>query len=351
MRTLCILVMSALLLAPSDGLGLTVTVGPDSLCLYWYGSADTIRMLPGTYVVDEASGYWPLRLDSGSPALVGVGGPEGVVLLGSGVERAFYLPQFTHDAHIHFEQLTFSGLAEIITRADPVSGDGGGLHFTDNIVEDCGIGPLYPPLNATACGGIIARNTFRNNSGPAIVIYHTSAAIEDNDIYGNGDGIKDWCCTSPAIRGNHIHDNLRSGIDTGYFEGGPIEYNLIEHNGWGLVVGSDFTVEHNIIRENDHGVWSGAFPGTHAEIHHNDIYDNAEYNLAVGGDYEQTYDCTMNWWGSVDPLAIAEGIHDCYDDPEVPICVVFDPFCTSPGCEPSPVEPRSWGSIKALFRR
>jgi len=350
MRALCLLFASMILLVPSAGLAVTVTVGPDSMFLYWYGSADTIRMLPGTYVVDDASMWWPLRLDSGSPALVGVGGPEGVTILGSGDERAFYLPEFTNDANIHFEQITFRGLAEIILRASPL-GDGGMLHFTDNIVEECGLGPVYPPLNAGSCAGVIARNTFCNNSGPAIATYHSSTVIEDNEIYENGDGIKDWCCTSPPIRGNHIHDNLRTGIDTGYFEGGPIEYNLIEHNGWGLVVGSSFTVEHNIVRENEHGVWSGAMPGTHADIHHNDIHDNGEYNLGVGGDYEQMYDCTMNWWGSVDPLVIAEGIHDCHDDPEVPICVVFEPFCTSPGCQPSPVEPSSWGGIKALYRR
>jgi hypothetical protein len=353
MKTLCILVMSALLLAPSSGLGGTVTVGPaDTLAFYWYGSADTIRMSPGTYAVDETSGYWPLRLDNGSPALIGIGGPEAVVVLGSGVERAFYLPESTYDAHIQFEQLTFRGLAQIILHADPIAGDGGEIHFTDNIVEDCGVGPLYPPLQATSCSGLIARNTFRNNRGPAIVIEHTSAAIEDNEIYGNGDGIVDWCCTSPPMRRNHIHDNLRSGIATGYGEGGVIEDNVIERNGGtGLAVGCIFTVQRNVIRGNARGVSSTSWVGSCAAIHYNDIYDNTECNLRVSYELDRTLDCTMNWWGSVDPMVIAEGIQDCYDDPELHVCVVFEPFCMVQGCEAVPVEPSTWGSIKALFRR
>jgi hypothetical protein len=343
------LIVAVVVAAPSAGLATSVTVGPDSLCFYWHGSADTLRLLPGTYTVGVPSAWWPLALDSGSPSLIGIGGPEGVTLLGTGVERAFSLGEFMYDAHMHFEQITFSGLAEIIGRQQMLSGRGE-LCFTDNIVEDCGLGPVYPPLNATSCWGIIARNIFRNNAGPAIGFEHAATVIEDNHIYGNGDGIVDWCCTSPPIRGNHIHDNLRTGIRTGYFEGGSIEYNLLEHNTTGLSVGDHFTVQHNIIRDNEYGVWSGDMPGTNAAIHNNDIYNNTECNLGVWRENQQTYDCTMNWWGSVDSLVIAEGIYDCNDDPEVGICVIFQPFCTSPGCQPSSIEPSSWGSIKALYR-
>jgi hypothetical protein len=141
MRALCVLTACLALVLPSSGVAETYTVDPsdpDLLVNLWYscGPMDTIRMLPGTYVVDEPSGRWPLHLSSDSPALVGVGGPEGVTLLGTGEERAFFLDEFVWDAHIHFERLTFSGLAEIIARVS--LGDCGALHFTDNIVEDCG---------------------------------------------------------------------------------------------------------------------------------------------------------------------------------------------------------------------
>ena len=356
MKKLCMLSVCLALSLPLSGLAATYTVGPgspDSLAILWYscGPTDTIRMLPGTYAVGEPAGWWPLLLRSYSPSLVGAGGPEGVILLGTGVEQAFFLEEYTVDARIHFERITFRGLAEIIGRDSPISGAHGELRFSDNIVEDCGAGPSCPTLRTTACWGIVAGNVFRNNHGPAITNYHTSAAIEDNEIYGNPDGIRDQCCTSPPMRGNHVHDNSGIGIDTGYYEGGVIEYNVIEHNGGtGLMVGSHFTVQHNVIRENVRGVSSGGISGSNASIHGNDIYDNTEFNLGVGSNYTQTQDCTMNWWGSVDSLVIAEGILDCYDDPER-TCVVFEPFCMSPGCEPTPVEPSSWGSIKALYRR
>ncbi len=355
MRTLCILVVSIVLLAPSAGMGVTVTVGPgdpDSLFFLWYGNADTIRMLPGTYVVDEPSGRWPLVLGSGSPALVGVGGPEGVILLGTGVERAFFLGEFVWDAHIHFERLTFSELGEVIARVSPISGAGGELHFTDNIVEDCGTGPAWPGLRTTGCWGIIARNVFRNNHGCGIETYHTSAAIEDNEIYGNRGGIWDQCCQSPPTRRNHIHDNSGTAIRTGYWIGGILEHNVIERNGGtGISMGHTGTVQYNVIRENAIGVAGSSWCGAAAALHYNDIYDNAEANLKVTTDTPQTWDCTLNWWGSTDPAVISQGIWDCYDDPEVVTCVVFEPFCMSPGCEPVPVEPSSWGSIKALYRR
>lgn len=354
MRALCILAVSLALLFPSSGGATTITIDPSVLASVWhFGSGvDTIRLLPGTCMVDAVSGWWPLPFGSDSPSLVGVGGPEAVILLGTGMEQAFFLSEDAYLAHIHFERITFRGLAEIIGRETPLSGPGVSLHFTDNIVEYCGTGSSYPPLRTTECYGIVARNIFRNNNGPAIVNYHTSAAIEDNDIYGNDDGIRDVCCTSPPMRGNHVHDNLGIGIQTGYYEGGAIEYNVIERNGGtGLVVGSHFTVQHNVIRENARGVSSGGIAGSRSEIHENDIYDNTEFNLGAFGEYELNQDCTMNWWGSVDPLVIAAGIYDCSDNPASNVCVVFEPFCTSLGCEPTPVESRSWGSIKALYRR
>ncbi len=350
MRTRFALTACVILLACSTATAWTITVGPgDPMELvtasHAAGRTDTVFILPGTYVVGG-----PIYLTNDSPSYVGVGGPEGVILLGTGVEQAFFLDEFTWDAHIHLERITFRGLAEIIGRVSPISGAGGEIHFTDNIIEECGSGALYPALKATGCWGIIARNEFRNNLGYGIGTYHTSAAIEDNEIYGSLGGVHDQCCTSPPIRGNHVHDNSGTGIDTGYWEGGAIEYNVIERNGGtGLSVGSSFTVQHNVIRENVRGVASGGISGSWAAIHGNDIYANTEFNLRVESNWAQTLDSTMNWWGSVDPLVIAEGILDCYDDPER-ACVVFEPFCMSPGCEPTPAEVSSWGSIKALFR-
>lgn len=353
MTRLLLTVVSALLIAhaPASGHTYTITTNDPPYYLaqlwWWTGPQDTLLLMPGTYVVDTV--WWPLPLTNTSPRLTGHGGPDEVVLLGTGQEKPFSLGEFVYDARIHLDHLTFSGLAEVISRVDFGSGYGE-LRFTDNIVENCGTGSNSPGFTTTGCWGLIARNVFRNNQGCAIHTYHTSAAIEDNEIYGNGGGIWDACCTSPPTRRNHIHDNSGAAIRTGYGQGGPIEYNIIERNGTGLSVGSSFAVQHNIIRENTRGVYCGGIAMGNAAVHYNDICGNVEYNLQSVSESPITHDCTMNWWGSTDPVVIAAGIRDCNDDPALNATVVFEPFCLSPGCGPVAVEPLSWGAIKALYR-
>ena len=353
MKTLCALAVCLALLLPSVASATTYTVDPSTLAGAWYscGASDTLRMLPGTYVVGEPGGWWPLQLSSNSPCLVGAGGPEGVVLLGSGDDQAFFLDEYDY-AHIHFEHITFRGIGEILGRESSISSGGGALHFTDNIVEYCGTGQQVAGLRVTECSGLIARNVFRNNYSYAITTYHTTAAIEDNEMYENLGGIWDMCCEGPPIRRNHIHDNQNHAIRAAYWESGPCEYNVIERNGGtGIVTSYLGTVEHNVIRENAVGVAGSSWCGSAAELHYNDICDNDEYNLWVTTSHPLTWDCTHNWWGSIDPEVISQTIWDCNDDPEAETCVVFEPFCTAAGCEPVPVESMSWGGIKALYRR
>jgi len=352
MRAFCASTACLILLMCSSAVAINVTVDPsDSIQLitasHTAGRTDTVFILPGTHIVS-----WPIHLTPNSPSYVGVGGPEGVILLGTGVEQAFFLDEGMWGAHIHLERITFRGLHEIIGRVSPIDDAGGEIRFTDNIVEECGDGASYPALRATACSGIIARNEFRNNLGYCIGTYHTTASVEDNEMYGSLGGIHDQCCESPAIRRNHVHDNSGVGIDTGYSEGGPIEYNIIERNGGtGLSLGSYYAVEYNIIRENTRGVACGGMLMGNSAVHYNDIYDNTEYNLMCVSEGPLNHDCTMNWWGSTDPLVIAEGIWDCNDDPELNATVVFEPFCMAPGCGSTPVEARTWGAIKALYRQ
>lgn len=355
MTRLLLMVACALLIAqnPASAHTYTITPGdpPYTIALTWFSAwpEDTLLIMPGTY----ENGLWPLPLTNMSPAMVGRGGPEDVVLLGTGQQKAFSWAHDDRNPHTDLRRLTFSGFAEFLGAGDSgVLGCGAVVHFTDNIVENCGTGPCVPVLPVLECSGIIARNVFRNNSGYAIGTLHTSATIEDNEIYGNCGGIWDGCCTSWTIRRNHIHDNTGTAISTGYSEGGTLEYNVIERNGGaGVSIGRHGIVQHNVIRENAIGVLSSSWTGASAAvIHHNDIHDNTEANLKVTTAAVQSWDCTLNWWGSTNPATISQGILDCYDDPQEGACVIFEPFCTAPGCEVTPVEPSSWGRLKALYR-
>lgn len=59
-----------------------------------------------------------------------------------------------------------------------------------------------------------------------------------------------------------------------------------------------------------------------------------------------TLDMTNNWWGAADPDSIQAWIYDGNDRPEYPYFIQWDPFL--PG--PLPVQKKSLGGVKALFR-
>jgi hypothetical protein len=129
--------------------------------------------------------------------------------------------------------------------------------------------------------------------------------------------------------------------------------NLIEHNAsHGLQWrGCGTGISGNVIRWNAVGIYLDNSSGNPGPFVHNDIYENREYNVRFS-----VYSCpavadfSHNWWGTTDPEAIAASIWDCYDDPQIETCVVFEPFCDAPGCEPITVQPTTWGAIKATYR-
>lgn len=59
-----------------------------------------------------------------------------------------------------------------------------------------------------------------------------------------------------------------------------------------------------------------------------------------------TLDMTNNWWGTADPDSIQAWIYDGNDRPEDPYFIQWDPFLASP----LPVQKKSMGGVKALFR-
>jgi hypothetical protein len=93
----------------------------------------------------------------------------------------------------------------------------------------------------------------------------------------------------------------------------------------------------NVIRSNNVGLFLES--GEAMSIHGNDVYGNASYEFECSPWSCKPFDldAAMDWWGATDYHAIADAIRDCTDEPTISCCIVFEPWCTSPGCEPTVV--------------
>ena len=320
----------------------------EDLRVAWYttGEGDTLLLVAGTYYAAQDTIGWPLRIDGSVPALVGQAGAAQTEIRGDGVVSAFRLLEYSN---VHLEGIAFREFGALLDRSYSPE-EGMTLTFIDNIIEGCG---SWYALDARSCtySSVIQGNLITGNPGTGIYLYHNSGLIEDNEISHNGGGIRGSCCEEPTIQRNHVHHNAGGGIGTGFYA--YITDNTIEHNGGSGIstssTTSDSRIEHNIIRFNGGGIVLHMYSSL--QFHFNDVYGNEPYNVECTPYlYGAEFDATMNWWGTTDPAVIAAGILDCSDDPEVMTCVVFDPWCTSPGCGTTAVSPMTWGAIKSLYR-
>lgn len=340
-------VLIALISGPAGALTVTVdwTGAGDYLTLpeamAHTGPADTVLIAPGVYAVGGAG--WPIVLNALSPDIVGRDGAEATVLQGTGSETAFKINATVRTARRRMRGLTFRNLAHVIYK--PSWYEGGPLVFTDNVVEYCTGG-----LDASSCwstSALVARNVIRYSG--RMLLYTTSGIIEYNEISHCSGGMVAHYDDLPTIRYNHIHHS-GTGIVTG--SSCNIQNNLIEDNdGRGILLDTGGLVQGNIIRRNGTGIYvAGVLPT--AQVRYNDIYDNGR-NLSFTSVYDLDpwqLNASPNWWGTTDPVEIAATIWDCHDNYYIAVCVVFEPWCTAPGCGVSAVEPISWGAIKAVFR-
>ncbi len=268
-------------------------------------------------------------------------GAAATVIQGDGTTSPFTVSAHTGDARIRIIGFTIRDTPTPVLNQTAVTAE---VLFTDNVVEDNATG-----VNVGQSRGLVARNTIHRNGEYALSIYHFDGVIESNEICGNAAGIRGVCCEEPQIRHNHIHHNAGYGIRTGFT--GNITFNLIENNGTeGILCQCTGAMEHNIIRGNAVGVFAQSW--AMCSLHANDICSNTSFNLQCSTGFTQftEWDATMNWWGTTDPDEIAAGIWDCEDDPDIWCHVLFDPWCATPGCDVTPIEPSSWGTIKAMFR-
>jgi len=215
-----------------------------------------------------------------------------------------------------------------------------------------------------------ARNCIvRENTYGLDLSQHVGAIVEQCTIVHNvGGGVllgNDETPFPTIISRNVIAFNGDCGIcGSGSIGGAEIEHNTIAHNGWdgiGVVRTDDasgtFLISSNVIAENGHyglriknGLW-------YPNAHHNDIWSNA------GGDVAPDCDGSGQIVGfngnfSADPLFCDVAAED-FTFSTVSPCMgtgyggtnvgALGIGCEPPGNVPE-WEPRSWGTIKALFR-
>jgi hypothetical protein len=311
-----------------------------------HGTAqDTVLVMPGYYEVESDLPYpWPVLLTADSPSITSEGGAAVTLILGDGTLPAFEVGLTRYGARVYISGFKFLGLEGALDWEGVAQAE---VFFTDNIVEGCEVG-----VDVRWGVGTVARNTIEGPGNYGIQCPYFHGTIEDNEIFGfDVTGIISTHEDVTLLR-NHIHDNAIAGITTS--DDCIAEGNTIENNGWyGISVAFDVHLTGNVIRGNGVGVdfWTGPH---HGYMHGNEIYDNVDHALySYAGDLDPPidFDATMNWWGTTDPAEIQAAIWDCHDSDWAGVCFVVDPWCVSPGCDPTGVsEPASWGAIKVLYR-
>ncbi|PVX26361.1 MAG: hypothetical protein CW691_01685 [Candidatus Bathyarchaeum sp.] len=132
----------------------------------------------------------------------------------------------------------------------------------------------------------------------------------------------------PYIADNTIVGNFEQAairIETGE----PIlEGNLISTRRSGILVesGSKVIIRDNTITKTTTGISCRSALVT---IVNNNICNNSERNLYLRLRSEDEINATKNWWGTSDPTAISDSIHDYYDDFDL-ATVIFEPFLVEP---------------------
>lgn len=160
------------------------------------------------------------------------------------------------------------------------------------------------------------------NSESQLIQSSQTTYIEDNVVSGNP---AEW------MAGITILQSLSSSI---IIERNTISTSTSTLDGIDFAIANNFQcsviVENNTITNNKIGI--DLQYGYPESISGNNIYDNS---LNVNLDNNHSFNCSNNWWGTTDPTAIGDSIHDFKDDFTLGT-ITFEPFLTAPNPEATP---------------
>ena len=185
--------------------------------------------------------------------------------------------------------------------------DGSGNYLSGSILEYCRIESSagYEPGRAAliAEGAFVSKNIFTANTAAASLIQTDDRAttVEQNLIYGNSALFGVTGIQGSAV-GSVYRDNTIVGNSTVY-ESGPGAIGIARWDGSASTV-----------------------------VGGNSLFENEDAQFAMRS--AEDFDVSGNYWGTVDPDLIAEGIDDFFDNPQRGVAL-WDP----PLLAPSPAAP------------
>jgi hypothetical protein len=221
---------------------------------------------------------------------------------------------------------------------------------TPNAYYTIYINNTFTTLNSNTIDGKIAilkgSSIISNNQITGSISVHGSPQIVNNFIIAHTYGIENRGESSTVIRNNtiqgesksngygvgggegHISDNVIFGFESGISKvAGTIEINLISNNYFGIDAEASGIIQNNTIIDNVEGIFMGAWSPT---VIYNNMQNNT-HNIYLNAYSKFNFTAINNWWGTTDPQAIKQTIHDNWEGFDF-FTVNFAPFLT--GTEP-----------------
>ncbi len=156
--------------------------------------------------------------------------------------------------------------------------------------------------------------------------------ISNNVITGAGQGY--------GIGGGHatVSGNIISNFETGISKVyGTIQRNLVTACYFGIDAEASGRIQNNTITNNVEGIFFGAW---NPAIEYNNLQNNT-HNLYLNAYANGNITAPNNWWGTTDPQAIKQTIHDNREGFDV-FTAAYEPVLTEPNAQAPPIP--SWPS-------